>query len=275
MTTRAYKLRIYPSVEQRHALNQWFGASRWTWNRCLEFRSKAYKRRGESVTGVDFSRLLTQLKKTDRYAWLKRVPFTVLTQKMRDQDQAFNNFFQGRASYPRFRKKLNAQSARLQLDTRNKTCIKAWAAGEVFVPGVGQIKHRGRNHPKIPPKMVTVRRNACGQYFVSFMVEVTIRPFRKTKKTIGVDVGLKELVVTSDGDKFDNPRHFRVRLRRLRRAQRALSRRVKGSNRYKRKRQEVAKLHQKVTDARRDALHKLTSKLIRENQVVGSVLIKG
>ena len=115
---RAYRYRFYPTTEQRLRLEGWFGAARWAWNRSLEFRTKAYRRRRESVTGMDFSKLLTRLKHTARYGWLRGTPSTVLTQKLRDQDRAFANFFAGRAKYPRFRKRRTAQSIRLQLDQR-------------------------------------------------------------------------------------------------------------------------------------------------------------
>ena len=115
---RAYRYRFYPTAEQRLSFGAHFGAARWVWNRALEFRAKAYRRRGESVTGVDFSRLLTRLKRTARYGWLRDTPSTVLTQKLRDQDRAFANFFAGRAKYPRFRKRRTAQSIRFQLDQR-------------------------------------------------------------------------------------------------------------------------------------------------------------
>ena len=116
--TRAYRYRCYPSAAQRRALESCFGSARWVWNRSLEYRTKAYRRRGESVTGVDFSRLLTRLKATRRYGWLKDTPSTALAQALRDHDRAFRNFFEGRAKYPRFRKRRSAQSIRFQLDRR-------------------------------------------------------------------------------------------------------------------------------------------------------------
>ena len=115
---RAYRYRFYPTAEQRLSFEAHFGAARWVLNRALEYRTKAYRRRGESVTGVDFSRLLTRLKRTARYGWLRDTPSTVLAQKLRDQDRAFANFFAGRAKYPRFRKRRTAQSIRFQLDQR-------------------------------------------------------------------------------------------------------------------------------------------------------------
>ena len=267
MTIRAYKLRLYPNTAQRQALAQWFGSARWVWNRGLEYRSKAYRRRGESVSWVDFSRLLTRLKKTPSYDWLGSTPATVYVQKLRDQDRAFRNFFEGRARYPRFKKRTHAQSVRLQLDQRQGQRLGRWKQGEIVIPGLGAINYRGR-HPHNAPKMVTIRQLACGHYVATFTVEAEIQPFPRSGRVIGVDLGIKDLATLSDGRKLDNPRHLQGQLRRLRRAQRSLQRRHKGSRRYHHKRQTVARLHQRVQDARRDALHKLTSMLIRENQVI-------
>jgi len=267
MTIRACKLRLYPNTTQRLALAQWFGASRWVWNWRLEYRSKAYRRRGESVSGVDFSRLLTRLKKTPSHDWLKATPATVYIQKLRDQDRAFRNFFEGRTRYPRFKKRAHAQAIRLQLDQRQARLIGRWKQGEVVIPGLGAINYRGA-HPHKAPKMVTLRQLACGHYVATFTVEADIRPLPASERVIAIDLGIKDLATLSDGCKFDNPRHLPTSLRRLRRAQRALQRKKKGSSGYKRKRREVARLHQRVKDARLDALHKLTSILISENQAI-------
>src|SRR5699024_6521590 len=127
MIQRTYKMRVYPTTEQRQLLARWFGATRWTWNHALERRTKAYRRRGESVSGNDVSRALTGLKRTSRYCWLVEIPVTVLSQKLRDQDQAFANFFAGRARYPRFRKRGHNESVRLQIDQRQHRRLARWA----------------------------------------------------------------------------------------------------------------------------------------------------
>lgn len=265
---KSAKLRLYPTVEQRRLLDQYFGASRWVWNRSLEYRSKAYKRRGESVTGVDFSRLLTQLKKTRRYGWLADIPSSALQQKLRDQDKAFANFFAGRAKYPRFRKRAHAAAIRLALDTRHAGYVKDWDAGTVRVPKLGNLKYRGNNHPGQMPKLVTIRRDARGHYHASFAVETVIQPKTVTGKAIGIDMGLKHLATLSTGEQIANPKHLHKNLRLLAHRQRTLSRRVKGSNRYQAARHQVARLHTRIRASRYDAAHKLTTTLINENQVI-------
>lgn len=268
MTIRAYKLRLYPNAAQRMMLERYFGSARWVWNRAMEYRSKAYRRRGESLSAVDFSRLLTRLKRTARYGWLRETPSVVLQQKLRDQDRAFTNFFAGRARYPRFRKRGNAEAIRFTIDARHVGKVAAWTARRVVVAGIGEVRYRGGNHPGQVPKRVTVRRDACGHYYASFTVEVEMSVKPLAGKAVGVDVGLKDLATLSDGTHIEHPKHLKGQLKRLRHAGRALSRRRKGSRRWHAARRRVARLHQRIRNARSDALHKLTTGLVDENQVI-------
>ena len=281
---RAHKLRLYPTAEQRTRLDAYFGAARWVWNRALEFRSKAYRRRGESVTGVDFSRLLTRLKRTRCYGWLREIPSTVLTQKLRDQDRAFANFFAGRAGYPKFRKRLTAQAIRFQLDQRH--IHRSFDANDrrMVVPGLGAVRLKWSRRPHCPdcteapgcprcpkPKMVTVRRDAAGRYFVSFMVEETLPASRSAPapNPIGaVDLGLSSFIVDAEGHRVAPLRALQRRLHRLRRADRVLKRRRRGSGRYRAQQQRIARLHAKVADARANFLHQVSRRIVDENQVL-------
>jgi hypothetical protein len=167
---RSYKLRIYPTAVQLGLLAMFFGAARWIWNTCLAWRSHAYKAHGERVSGVDFSRELTWLKRLAPYVWLADVPATVFSQVLRDLDKAFANFFAGRARYPRFKRKQSAQSIRFQLDQRIVAAM--FRAGELLrLPGLGMLEVVWSRLPTGIPKMVTIRRDACGRYFISFMIE--------------------------------------------------------------------------------------------------------
>ena len=279
---RAYRYRFYPTAEQRLSFGAHFGAARWVWNRALEFRTKAYRRRGESVTGVDFSRLLTRLKRTARYGWLRDTPSTVLTQKLRDQDRAFANFFAGRAKYPRFRKRRTAQSIRFQLDRR---CIqRTFDANDrrLVLPGLGPLRLRWSHRPRCSectdapgcpgcpkPKMVTVKRDAAGRWFVSFMVEEALRAAGPAPNpVVGVDLGLKDLLTDSGGGRVAPFGALQRRLRGLRRAQRVLSRRRRGSGRWHAQRRRVARLHARVADARANFLHHVSRRLVDENQAI-------
>ena len=281
---RAHKLRLYPTADQCRQLDVYFGAARWVWNRALEFRSKAYRRRGESVTGTDFSRLLTRLKHTSRYGWLRETPSTVLTQKLRDQDQAFRNFFDGRAGYPKFRVRRAAQSIRFQLDQRRIERTFDANDRRLVLPGLGAVNLKWSRRPHCPrctdepgcprcpkPKMVTVRRDAAGRYFVSFMVEEALPASRTAPahRAIGaVDLGLTHFSVDADGNRIPALRALQRRLGQLRRADRVLKRRRRGSGRYRAQQRHIARLHAKVADARANFLHQVSRRIVDENQVL-------
>lgn len=267
MIQRSYQFRFYPNAVQTVLLAQFFGASRWVWNTALAWRSHCYKIAGEKVTGVDFSRELTWLKKLEPLAWLASVPATVLVQTLRDQDRAFANFFGKRARYPRFKRRSQGASIRFQLDQR--VVMNAYRAGEFLkLTGLGLLDVRWSRVPGGVPKMVTVRRDACGRYFVSFMVEEHVDPLPASTKSVGVDLGVNDVVVTSDGRKTGNPKHLNRYKRRLKLAQRRLSRKRKGSNRWRKQSKRVARIYARVAATRADFQHKLTTGLIRENGVI-------
>lgn len=259
---RSYRFRVYPTPAQTVALAQFFGAARWVWNTALAWRSVAYKHDGERVSGVDFSRELTWLKRLEPFAWLKTIPATVLVQTLRDQDRAFANFFAKRARYPRFKKRRAEASIRFQLDQR---CVmNNYHAGKLLkLPGLGALKVRWSRIPVGVPKMVTLRRDAAGRYFVAFMVEEVVEQYPARSSGVGIDLGVKDVIVTSDGHKSSNPRHLRRYQRRLKWAQRRLARKQKGSQRWQKQRQRVARLHARVADTRRDTQHKLTTGLVK------------
>lgn len=211
---RTYRMRVYPTAAQQEQLAPWFGAACWVWNHSLERRSKAYRCRGESVSGVDVSRALTKLKRTRRYGWLAEVPSALLQQKLRDQDCAFANFFAGRTEYPKFRKRGHSEAVRLTLDHRHRGRIRRWESGEVDVPELGVLAYRGRWHPGQAPKMVTVRRDSAGRHFVTASVEEAAQTAPATTRIVGIDLGLKGIAVLSTGEKVDNPRPSRCARRR-------------------------------------------------------------
>lgn len=268
MTQRAYKYRIIPTAEQKHQLAIAFGHARFVWNFALSMRRKACKRRGESLNSVGVSRLITRLKKTSRYGWLKDCPATVPGQKLRDMDTAYSNFFLGRAKFPTFKKKDNAQSIRYQMDQRQIDRMFK-AGGLLKITGLGEIDVKWSRIPKGKPKMVTVSLDSAGRYFVSMSVEELILPLPKTKKAAGIDIGIKDVIVSSDGWHSGAPKYTRQYAARLRTAQKHLSRKKRGSNRWHRQRVKVARIHAKITDSRKDFLHKLTTRLVREFDFIG------
>ncbi len=267
MPQRAYRFRFYPNATQRGTLARMFGTGRWVWNQCLSWRTTAYRQDGESLTGVDFSRGLTFLKTLEPYAWLREVPATIATQALRDQDRAFRAFFRGDAGYPRPKYRRGPQSLRLQLDQR--VVAGNYRAGELLrLPGLGACKLSWSRKPQGTPKMVTVRRDAAGRYWVSMAIEETIEALAPAPTSIGIDLGTTRLATLSTGERLDNPRHLRRHAEHLTRLQQRLARQCKGSKRRAATQQRIARLHARIADCRREHLHRLTTRLIRDNQTI-------
>lgn len=244
-----------------------FGHARFVWNWALDMRSKAYKRRGESLNVVGISKMLTKLKQCNRYAWLKEANAQCHTQKLRDQDRAFSNFFKGLAKYPRFKKRHAKQSVRYQMDQR--IILNNYRGGELLrLPKLGALRVRWSRVPTGIPKMATVSLNQAGQYHVCLSVEEPVDALPAATGTIGVDRGIKDVVVASDGFKSGAPKYTQAYERRLAKAQRKLAKYTKGSNRRNKQRIKVARIHNKIKNSRLDFIHKLTSKLVSENQVI-------
>lgn len=272
---RAYRLR----AGQQRLLARHFGACRFVWNNCLRVRSEAYRDpelvemfgRGLSIGLIDLSRWLTQLKRDDEAGctWLSEIDSGVISQVLRDQDTAFKNFFAGRGKYPRRKNCVGHASCRFVFDHRHAGKVKALNAGDLVLPLIGQLPIRWSRRPSVMPKLVTVSIDPAGRFHVSMAVEEAISEIVAAPRlAIGIDVGIKHLVVTSDGEKIENPAHLKRRLRYLRRMSRSLSRKTKGSNRYRRQQQRIGNLHCHIADARRDAQHQLTHKLTRDHQTI-------
>lgn len=263
---KAYKFRFYPTAEQRHQLAVEFGNARFVWNRCLDLRGKAWEERHNYVS---LNRQVTGWKRGE-FPWLADSAACCLTQVLIDQDKAFKNFFEKRGRYPRFKSRYDRQAVRYQLDQRQ--IERTYQAGEFLkLPKLGAVKVRWSQVPAGIPKMVTVSKTLDGRYFVSFACEVEIAPLPLTGKTVGVDLGIKDVAVTWDGEhvtKSGNPRHLKRRLRYLKRQQRRLSRMRKGSNRRNRQRLKVARIHARIAASRQDFLHKTTTALIRRADVI-------
>ncbi|WP_232420092.1 RNA-guided endonuclease InsQ/TnpB family protein [Nitrosococcus watsonii] len=245
-----------------------FGHARFVWNWALETRTEAYQEHGESLNTIRLSRKLTAMKKAE-YPWLSEATAGCHTQKLRDQDTAFRNFFAGRARYPRFKSRHHTQSVRYQLDQRhvakNFNAESKW----LKLPKLGALKLKWSRKINGIPKMVTVSKDPCGRYFASMACEVEILPLPAKRNAVGVDVGIKDVVITSEGYKSGAPKYTYRYARQLKMAQRRLSSKKKGSQRRRRQQVHVARIHARIKDSRRDFLHQQSNRLINENQVIG------
>ena len=264
---RVYRYRFYPTSEQASILARTFGCCRMVYNWALRERTDAYYQRGERLYYDALAARLTQLKRQEGYAWLNEVSSVPLQQALRHLDRAFLNFFEGRAAYPTFKKKHGEQAA-----TYATSAFK-WDGTYLTLAKMAQplAIHWSRPLPNgAKPSTVTVTKDAAGRYFVSILVEEEIAPLPVVSKHVGLDLGLKSMVVTSDGHTYGNPKFFVKDEKKLARAQRRHAKKQKGSKNREKARRKVARIHARISDRRRDRQHKLSTALIRENQVICS-----
>jgi putative transposase len=262
---RAYQYRYYPTDEQQQVLARTFGCVRYVYNWGLRKKTDAYYQQGERLSYAHLSCALTDLKKQDETAWLNEVSSVPLQQTLRHLDRAFLNFFEGRAKYPTFKKKHGVQSA-----TYAASAFK-WDGAHLTLAKMDTPLHIVRSRP-LPngckPTSVTVTKDCAGRYFVSILIEEDIQLLPVTPKMVGLDLGLKSIVITSDGHTHGNPKFFAKDERQLARAQRRLAKKRKGSKNRDKARRKVARIHARIADRRRDYQQKLSTQIIRENQVV-------
>jgi putative transposase len=267
-----YRYRLYPHPHQQLALAKAFGCARVVWNDALA-KSRELYAAGEKTSYPLLAKLcITQAKQTPERSWLSDPSNVVLQQSVRDLDQAFRNWWASlsgkrkgpKVRTPRFKKRRGAQAIRFM--------SHVFRAGErtLTLGKIGTVPIEWSRDLPSDPSSVTVIRDASGRYFASFVVEVEVEPtpLPNNGKAVGIDLGLASLVVTSDGEKIAPPKFLRSALKRLRRLQRHLKHKQKGSNRLAVARRKVAALHATIADKRLDFLHQLSTRILRENQTV-------
>ena len=258
----ATKIRIYPTITQVDKLAKAFGCARWYWNNSLAETQKIYQATGKGLGQFQLNARLLQLK--SEVTWLAETHSQVLQSVSLNLSRAFVNFFERRAKYPQFKHKQRKQSIQYPQG------VKVMEGCKVYLPKIGHIKAVVHRELVGTIKTVTVSRDPSGKYFASILTEngVDAPAASLNGKMLGVDVGLTDLAVTSDGSKFSNPKHVAKAQKNLARKQQHLSRKVKGSNTRIKARLRVAKAHERVANARKDYLHKLSTRLVNENQVI-------
>ena len=262
---RAYRFRFYPTSEQAEQLAKTFGCARFVYNHFLRVRSDGFYKDKERIGYNETAKRLTALKQQPETVWLNEVSNVVLQQSLRNLDTSFQNFFQRRTQYPSFKSKHGPQSARY---TTNGFRLKA---GELWLAKMNaQLDMRWSRKINGTVSSVTVSKDATGRYFASLLSTEGVDFLPVLPKIIGVDLGLKNALVMSDGHVFSNPKFYAKAQKRLARAQRSFCRKKKGSKNRAKARLKVALIHAKVADSRRDWSHKLTTQLIRENQVISA-----
>lgn len=260
---RTYKFRLYPNKAQVELLARHFGCARFVYNYFLNQRKEQFRLTGKSDNYYVQAKTLTELKQQVPFVWLKEVNSQTLQFALRSLETAYTNFFQKRAKFPSFKSKRSKNSITFPQ-------FAHIADGRLFVPKFKEgIKCRVHREIKGKVGKVTISKTPSGKYFVSvFTTEEYETPLAKTGKAVGVDMGLKDLLITSDGETFKNNRYTRRYERRLARAQQHLSRKKKGSKGFENQRLKVARLHEKIANCRTDYLHKCSISLIRRYDTI-------
>lgn len=265
---KAYKYRIYPNDGQKIQLAKTFGCCRFVYNQTLVYRKVVYKQEKKSVSKTDCNNYCNRELK-NIYEWLKEVDKFALTNAIYNMDSAYQKFFKEHAGYPKFKSKhdhhksytTNFTNGNIAVDFENR---------KIKLPKLKEIKaklHR-EFHGKI--KSATVSQVSSGKYYVSILVETEHEELSHRNRNIGLDLGIKDLCITSDGIRYKNPKIIKKYERKLSRLQRQLAHKEKGSRNYRKKKKEIALCHEKITNTRKDYLHKISHEIVSENQVIVS-----
>ena len=260
---KSFKVRIYPNREQQILIEKTFGCRRYIYNFMLNLKQKLYEFYGIFLNCNNMSKILTELKK--HKLWLQEPDKCSLQNSIKDLDKAYQKFYNEIAEFPNFKSRRGKNSYRtndnLQLDQENK---------KIRIPKVGWIKFRDKTNFSNLTKInnITISKTSSGKYFASVSAEVDIKALTKTKKSCGVDLGLKDFCILNDGTKFENPKFLVHNEKRLRLLQKSLSRKVYGSKNYEKARAKLAKFHEYITNCRKDYLHKISIHLIKEYDII-------
>ena len=266
MTQKAYRYRFYPTPGQEHLLRRTLGCVRLVYNKALVARTEGWYERQERIGYGQTSSMLTAWKKTEELEFLNEVSSVPLQQGLRHLQSAFSNFFAGQTKYPNFKKRRNGGSAEF-----TKAAFK-WRSGQLYLakcPEPLPIRWSRQLPRGCTPSTVTVKLDPAGRWFVSLRIDdPTDLKLKPSTQKVGIDLGITSLLTLSDGRKFANPKILNRLHKKLRKAQKSLSRKQKRSNNREKARLRVARIHAKIADTRRDFTHKLTTQLIRENQTI-------
>ena len=259
---KTYKFRLFPTKEQEVLLNQHFGHSRWVYNHFLNERKEQYQADKKSDNYYKQAAALTKLKKEEDTKWLKEVNSQTLQFALRSLDTAFLNFFRGNAQFPKFK-------SRKHKNTFTVPQFGTIEDGEINIPKLKDgIKVKLHREVKGKIGKMNITKTPTGKYYVSIFTEQEAEELPKTNKQVGIDLGLKDFVITSDNKKFKNNRYTKKYARELKKAQQHLSRKQKGSNGFEKQKLKVAKIHEKIASCRLDTLHKVSKQLVSEYDVI-------
>lgn len=265
---KAYKYRIHPNKQQEELIQKTFGCCRFVYNQCLSFKINTYKSENIFMGKFDLNNYCNrELKST--FEWLKEVDKWSLTNSIYNMDSAFQKFFKEQAGFPKFKSKKNHKKSYKTNFSKNNIEI-SFEKNKIKLPKLKWVKAKIHREFIGKIKSATISQVPSGKYFVSILVETDHIPIESTGSVVGIDLGIKDLLITSDGEKFDNIQITKKYADKLAKEQRRLSHKVKGSNNWNKQRIKVARIYEKIHNTRIDNLHKISHKLINENQVIVS-----
>ena len=259
---KSYKFKIAPDNEQKELLAKHFGACRFVFNRYLNIRKETYLEEKKSLNYYDNANDLTVIKKDEQFVWLKEINSQSLQSSLRNLDTAYNKFFRKQTKFPRFKSKVDKQSFTIPQSVSIED-------GKLQIPkfkkGIEINIHR-----EIKGKVLfaTISKSTTGKYYVSITCEVEYTPFEKTNTKVGIDTGIKDLAILSDGKVYENIKTLKTNLKKLKYNQRQLSKKIKGSGSRLKQKSKLATIHEKVTNIRKDYLHKVSTEIIKNHDVI-------
>ena len=261
---KAYRYRIYPNKKQKEIITKTFGCCRFVYNRYLAKRIEMYEQNKETFSYVQCANDMKKLK--SKLEWLKEVDSTALQSSLKDLDSAYQKFFKEHSGYPKFKSKKTHKFS------YKSKCINGniqYYGKHIKLPKLGMVKTRNKLTPQGRILNATISQEPSGKYFVSLCcTDVDIEMFEKTNNAVGIDLGIKEFCITSDGKMISNPKYLKKSLDKLARLQRELSRKPKGGSNRNKARIKVARLQERITNQRKDFLQKLSTEIIRNNDIV-------
>ncbi|MBM7572738.1 IS200/IS605 family element RNA-guided endonuclease TnpB [Aquibacillus albus] len=261
---RAYKFRIYPNKVQTKLINRTIGCSRFVFNHFLEKWRTTYLKTGKGMTYKTCSSQLTHLKK--ELDWLKEVDSIALQTSLKNLSNSYARFFRKQSKAPRFKSKKNKVQSYTTKYTNDNIAI---VANKIKLPKLGLVSFSKSREVDGRIIHATIRRHPSGKFFVSILVETDIDPLHKTNLSVGIDVGLKDFAVLSNGSIYKNPRFFSTLEKKLVKAQATLARRKKGSSNWHKQRIKIARIHEKITNIRKDYLHKISFHIVKNHDIIG------
>ncbi len=265
---KGYKYRIYPNKDQKIQIARTFGCCRFVYNQTLAYRKETYGKEKKSVSKTDCNHYCNrELKK--EYEWLKEVDKFALTNAIYNMDCAYQKFFKEHAGYPKFKSKHDKHKS-YTTNFTNGNIAADFEEGKIKLPKLKQVKAKFHRKFEGQIKSATVSQVPSGKYYVSILVETEHEELRHTDKNTGLDLGVKDLCITSDGTRYWNPKTIRKYEKKLAKLQRQLSHKEKRSRNYYKQKKKIAICHEKIRNIRKDYLHKVSHEIISENQVIVS-----